>query len=166
VTLYLLDANVLITADAQYYEMSRVPEFWDWLKYQGEQGTAKLPVEVFEEVVAGSGDLTAWLKEPDNKAALLLLEEADQTRVNAVISQGYAPDLNDSELEALGRDPFLISYALVAPADRCVVTTEVSKPSAKRHNRKIPDVCQTVGASCVNSFEFVRRLDFRTNWNR
>lgn len=29
--LYLLDANVLITANNSYYEIGRVDEFWDWL---------------------------------------------------------------------------------------------------------------------------------------
>ena len=29
--LYLLDANVLITANRDYYSVKRVPEFWAWL---------------------------------------------------------------------------------------------------------------------------------------
>ena len=29
--LYLLDANVLIDANRDYYPIHRVPEFWDWL---------------------------------------------------------------------------------------------------------------------------------------
>ena len=29
--LYLLDANVLIDANRDYYPLGRVPEFWDWL---------------------------------------------------------------------------------------------------------------------------------------
>ena len=29
--LYLLDANVLIDANRDYYPLERVPEFWDWL---------------------------------------------------------------------------------------------------------------------------------------
>ena len=33
--LYLLDANILITAANTYYGISRVPEFWSWLQHQG-----------------------------------------------------------------------------------------------------------------------------------
>lgn len=33
------------------------------------------------------------------------------------------------------------TYALVSSDDRCVVTTERHRPSKKRANRKIPDVC-------------------------
>ena len=33
--LYLLDANVLIDANRDYYPVARVPEFWDWLLEMG-----------------------------------------------------------------------------------------------------------------------------------
>lgn len=36
--LYLLDANVLIDANRDYYPISRVPEFWDWLVHLGHRG--------------------------------------------------------------------------------------------------------------------------------
>lgn len=49
--LYLLDANVLIDANRDYYPIERVPEFWDWLAAIGEQGQAKIPLEIYAEVV-------------------------------------------------------------------------------------------------------------------
>jgi hypothetical protein len=33
--IYLLDANILITAANTYYGISRVPEFWSWLTASG-----------------------------------------------------------------------------------------------------------------------------------
>lgn len=39
--LYLLDANVLITANNSYYALDRVPEFWEWLADVGGRGNAK-----------------------------------------------------------------------------------------------------------------------------
>jgi hypothetical protein len=30
-TLYLLDANVLIPAHEDYYTIDRIPHFWEWL---------------------------------------------------------------------------------------------------------------------------------------
>ena len=35
---YLLDANVLITANNLYYAIDQVPEYWEWLTYMGGQG--------------------------------------------------------------------------------------------------------------------------------
>jgi len=41
--------------------------------------------------------------------------------VQHVLEHGYAPDLNDVEIEEIGKDPFLIAAALAGP-DRAVVT--------------------------------------------
>jgi hypothetical protein len=41
-----------------------------------------------------------------------LHETVDITLVQNVVNNGYAPDLTDVEVEAIGRDPFLIAYAL------------------------------------------------------
>jgi hypothetical protein len=54
--LYLIDANVLITAHNLYYPVDAVPEFWSWLAHQAEQGAIKMPLEIFEEVKDGSTD--------------------------------------------------------------------------------------------------------------
>jgi hypothetical protein len=165
--LYLLDANVLITASREYYPIDQVPEFWSWLQYQATSGFVKIPLEVIEEVRAGRRDndlLMDWISQDENAEPLLLEEAVDAVLVQRVVSTGYAADLTDDELEKVGRDPFLIAYALSNPDDRCVVTTEVSRPSAQRQNRKIPDVCRAVGVRCCGPFSMNRDLGFRTGW--
>lgn len=161
--IYLLDANVLITAKNQYYEFGRVDQYWEWLAFQGEQGHVKIPIEIYEEITVGKDDLAAWAKA--NKEALLLEEEVDVGLVQHVTSAGYAPDLTDIELEAVGRDPFLIAYALVDVENRTVVTGEV-RSNKQRQNRPIPSVCDTLGVKSCDQFAFGRSLDFRTNWKR
>ena len=84
--------------------------------------------------------------------------------VARVIDEGYAADLTDDEVEKIGRDPFIIAYALSDPGEMCVVTTEVSRPTRQRANRHLPDVCADFGIDCCNTFEFVRRLNFSTSW--
>lgn len=162
--LYLLDANVLITANNSYYSIDRVPEFWDWLIHVGTQESAKLPVEIFEEIKGGKDALSVWIKDAENKDALLFTEQVNVALVSRVTDEGYANDLSDDEVEQLGRDPFLIAYALAFPDDRCIVTTEVSKPARRRANRHIPDVCLSMGVKCVDSFAFFRDLNFSTSW--
>ena len=49
--LYLLDANVLIDANRDYYPIARVPEFWDWLLEMGRLGRIRIPLEIYEEVI-------------------------------------------------------------------------------------------------------------------
>ena len=168
--LYLLDANILITANDTYYPLARVPEFWDWLVNCGIQGRVKVPREIYEEITKGKDrkghedPLKIWIK--DNKNALLFDEEADVMLVKQVLSTSYAPDLNDVEIERIGADPFLISYALIDPTQRRVITAEVSRPSAQRANRKVPNVCQTLGVKSLTIFDLIEELDFTTGWQR
>jgi hypothetical protein len=162
--LYLLDANVLIDANRDYYPIERVPEFWDWLVHMGRLGSVKIPLEVYEEIKNGKDKLAEWAKQGETEKALLLEEEIDVSLVSQVVNAGYANDLTDDEVEILGRDPFLIAHALKAKEERIVVTTEVSKPSRKRANRHVPDVCRTFDIASCNTFQFVRNLNFSTNW--
>lgn len=120
----------------------------------------KTPREIYQEVARSTDRLGDWLRQPQVRAAIILAEQPDPVTVAHVITTGYAPDLNDIEVEDLGRDPFLVAAALSGP-DRVVVTREISRPSKRRQNRKIPDVCADYGIICINDFELWRRLDFR-----
>jgi len=95
---------------------------------------------------------------------LVLNEDVQEDLVTKVTYEGYADDLTDVEIEAIGRDPFLIAYALASKKDRCVVTTEGSKPSVKRQNRQIPNVCDDFGVRWCNSPTFTKELKFSVHW--
>ena len=160
--LYLLDANVLITAHTLYYPI-------DWLAHHATVGSLKIPLENFEEVKDGGTDeekdlLFAWISSRGIREKLVFDGQSDPKVVADVISRGYAADLTDEEILAVGRDPFLIAHALASPKDRCVVTTEVSKPSRKRQNRHIPDVCNSLGVQCCDTFKMTKALGFKTGW--
>lgn len=161
--IYLLDADTLIRADNTFYRLNRVPQFWDWLRYQGTLGNVKIPIEQFEEITVGTGELVHWLKDEETKEALLLDEEADPVLVAEVTLKGYG-DLDESEIENVGRDPFLISYGYAETTKRCVVTFENSAPGKKGKNRKIPDVCKDLGVGCRTLFDMIETLDFTTDW--
>lgn len=164
--IYLLDANVLMDANRDFYSFDMVPEFWPWLHHLGEQGVVKMPLEVYEEVKAGKDGLAEWAKEPEIEAALLFDEDVNIDLVQTVITDGYAPNLSDIEVEQVGRDPFLIAYALADSDNRCIVTTEVSKPRRQRANRHVPDVCNDFAIQTRNAFQFIRELGFTTKWNQ
>lgn len=164
--LYLLDANILITAANTYYGIGRIPEFWSWLQYQAVSGRIKIPIEMYEEVLEGrkeDDELLDWVKDDKNRAALVLDEMPKPALVRRVVTEGYANDLTDDEVEKLGRDPFLIAYAF-ENVERCIVTTEVSKPKKQRHNRHVPDVCKSLKVSWCGPWELNERLGFTTAW--
>lgn len=156
-TLYLLDANVLIRAHEDYYPVDRIPQFWVWLLEMAASDTIKMPRVIFDEVRPSPGPLADWIKRQDVKDALVLNERT--TGVQQVVAKGYAPDLNDVEIEKLGKDPFLIAAALAGP-DRVVVSREVSKPAATRANRKVPDVCKILGVMSITDFRLYSILKF------
>ncbi|WP_026100747.1 DUF4411 family protein [Synechococcus sp. PCC 7336] len=164
--LYLLDTNVLIDANRDYYSIARVPEFWEWLEELGKQGRVKIPNEMFDEIKQGKkeDELTKWVNNGQVRDALLLDEEFDPILVQKAVHVGYANDLTDIEIEEIGYDPFLIADALADPKNRVVVTTEVSKPKKQRANRRVPDVCNAVGIQSCHTFQMIRKLDFSTNW--
>jgi len=162
--LYLLDANVLIDANRDYYPIERIPEFWEWLINVGNNENVKIPIEILEELKEGNDNLAKWAKQKEVSSALLLNEEAKVSVVSSIINEAYAPDLTDDEVVKIGRDPFLVSYAIKDKSNRSIVTTESSKPRRKRANRHVPDVCDSLGVMWCNSFDLLKDLDFRTNW--
>jgi hypothetical protein len=161
--LYLLDADTLITGDRLAYPLRRFPIFWTWLRHQGSPGLVKIPIEQFEEITGGRGELVDWLQIDENKEALLFTEEADPDAVARVTLEGYG-NLNENEIEQVGRDPFLISYGLIDVGERAIVSFEVSAPAKQRARRKVPDVCRDFGVPCCNLYELIHALDFTTDW--
>ena len=163
VALYLLDANVLIDANRDYYPIERVPQFWVWLLEMAKSGRVKVPHEVYDKVVDAQTDvLSEWLVA--NRDVIILDESVPVELVQQVINYRYAADLTDVEHGKLNEDPFLVAYALADVANRRIVTTEVSRPTKTRANRHIPDVCNDPNPKvlCVNTFRMIRELDFRT----
>lgn len=170
--IYLLDANTLIDAKRDYYPIDSVPEFWEWLVFHGNQGNIKIPVEIYEEFSDttnkdGKKDtLAVWSHQTHVKDALLFNEQAEPDLVARITYGGYVANPTDQEIEKIGRDPFLISYALKDVNNRCIVTTEPSKPSKTGANRKIPDVCKDFDILCIHSFQMFRQMKFSTSWKK
>ena len=161
--LYLLDANVLIDANRDYYPIARVPEFWDWLIHVAGRSQVKVPLEIYEELMVKDDALTHWLK--NHQQQVLLDEDVRRELVAHVTANGYAEDLDDEEIVKIGRDPFLIAYALADSSSRSVVTTETSRPKRLRANRHLPDVCDNFHVLHCDTFEFLRTLNFTTRWD-
>ena len=164
--LYLLDANVLIDANRDYYPIERVPEFWDWLVEMSNRGHVRVPDEMYEEIVLPKPIrqdlLVDWLT--DYRNVIRLDEPAVPEVVAYVTDQGYGDELTEDEVEKVGRDPFLIAYAVVDIDNRCVVTNEQARPGRARGNRHLPDVAKNLNVRCINAFDLIQELDFRTNW--
>jgi len=168
--LYLLDANILIRAHADYYAIDRVPQFWDWLLHHAGAGAIKIPLEIYDEMEEGGrprpGDLfLPFLRRAEVKRALILREEVIPDNVTTVLTLGYGgPAPDDQALEEMGKDPFLIAYALTDVRGRCVVTAEISRRTQTGARAKIPDACQDVGVRSIGPYDFYKELNFTIDW--
>jgi len=162
--LYLIDASTLISAHNTYYALHRVPEFWLWLRHQGEAGNIKIPPSIYAEVEDGNDALATWMADAGSKDVLLFNEQPAPLLVQAVLAH-YGANLSEADVETIGKDPFLIAAALADHNGRCVVTAEVSKPTRQGANRHIPNICDDLGVNWHTPVELLNALDFSTGWN-
>ncbi len=167
--MFLVDSNVLITAQNTYYSIEMVPEFWDWLLHHARADRLKVPAEMVAELVAGSPPLgrhplVDWVRAGDTRAALTLPGDSDPGVVADVAERCYAPLLQEQEVARIGMDPFIVAHALRDRADRCVVTNEVSAPGQVRGKRKMPDACAIMGVKSCHTFALLAQLGFSTGW--
>ena len=165
---YLLDSNVLITANALYYETGRIPQFWDWISDKAKNGAIKVPDEILREITPSDNDqaFKSWMTE--NSSKLKLVEESNNLDVFQVLSKGYGfdPDtLREGVSVENTNDAILVAYAFSANGSRCIVTLEAEQtvhgPLPSPANRKIPLVCDLLGVPHINTFDLIRKLDFR-----
>ncbi len=159
--IYLLDANILIRAHEDYYPLDGVPQFWDWLLVTAATGQIKMPTEIHAEIAISNGVLGAWASDQAVIDVMVLQETVDSALLNRVLEKGYGPDMTEADIEKIGRDGFLVAYALAAPDNRTVITKENSKPTAQKGNRKVPDVCDAVGVKWKRDFPVFKELGFK-----
>lgn len=160
--MFLIDANVLITAKNTYYPMEHIPQFWDWLIKKGYEDEIKIPHEIYDEMANYSDNLASWIRGEDAKEALLLNEDADPALVQQALRLGYQSDdakFTDSELIKVGRDAFLVGYG-IADRSRTIVTKEITKRTQRFGATRLPDACDDCAVNWCDDFRMYRVLDF------
>ena len=118
------------------------------MQYQGAAGHVKIPLEVMEEIKEGRKDgdlLIDWISDDANYDALLFQEAVDAALVQHVVANGYAPDLTDDEVDKIGRDPFLIAYAMVP----VVILGGSQKDSVRELYQQVYDAVVVAGCAGV-----------------
>lgn len=157
--MYLLDANVFITAKNVHYDFDVVPGFWDWVDDAVSTDRAVSIDKVLAELKAQKDDLAAWaavrpslFRKSDDGIAAALTQVAQW----AVGQPRFRPAALSTFLSSA--DYFLVAHAL-AYGDT-VVTHEVAAPLAQARV-KIPDACLGVGVPYTSPFAMLRRESAR-----
>ena len=162
----LIDANVIIDANAHYYSMEFCPGFWDWLSTALADGSVALIPAVRDELTPRSPLLSRWLREDARVSAPAIqtaLTDAHQT-VRAAIQQMDCT-LESRERFLAGADFQLVSYAVAG--NHRVVTRETPEDPRKQKKRlKIPDLCGRLSVPCIGPFQMLREHGVRLEWAR
>jgi hypothetical protein len=105
-TLHLLDADVLIRAHEDYYPIDRIPQFWAWLVEMAEATAIKMPIQIYNEVAPSRGILADWLRRPDVKEDLVLLNLPIWLALSACSRAATLPTSPMSRSRRSGKIPF------------------------------------------------------------
>lgn len=153
---YLLDANVFIQAQNQYYGFDIVPAFWDWLVSANSDGKVFSVEKVADELLGYGDELSDWAKDRSQAGGFFL--SSDDAVLNSLKdAAAWASGQSFSEA-AVNEFLQAADYYLVAHAHahgHVIVTQEVYEPAITR-KIKIPNACQSLGVQWMNTYAMLR----------
>jgi hypothetical protein len=158
---YVLDANVFIEAARRYYAFDIAPLFWESLVQHAANRRLQSIDRVKQELERGKDELATWATSQFNDAFASTDEEDVIESYSEVMSwvqvQDQFLDAAKADFAAVA-DGWLIAYARSKAF--IVVTHEVFDPSSRR-KVPIPNVCEALGVSYVDTFAMLRELGVR-----
>lgn len=158
---YVLDANVFIEAARRYYAFDIAPPFWESLVQHAANRRLQSIDRVKQELERGKDELAAWATSQFNDAFASTDEEDVVEAYSKVMNWVQAQDQFSNAAKADfadGADGWLVAYAKTK--GYIVVTHEVLDPDIKR-KVPIPNVCEVLGVSYVDTFAMLRELGVR-----
>ena len=161
---YVLDANVFMTAHHDYYAPDLCPGFWECLEHYSHEGRLSSIDRVRDEILSPD-KLADWVKQAPNN---LFRSSAQREVVNAFSEMqswvwGNAQFLTSAKDEfARVADGWLAAYAKVHRA--IVVTEEVFDPNVRKRV-PLPNVCRKFDVAYRDTFAMLRALGVRFDWS-
>lgn len=156
--MYLLDANVFITAKNLHYGFDFAPGFWEWLDRGHSAGLLCSVDAVGHELAAGADELSTWSA---SRGALFLRPDSAtlpslQTVARWATSSGFTSSAVHTFLDSA--DYQLVAYAHAH--GHTVVTHERPAPEARRRIL-IPNACVAMGVPWIDPYTMLRRENVR-----
>jgi hypothetical protein len=161
-SVYLLDANVLISAARLYYAFDIVPGFWNALVQQANYGKIISIDRVCDEINRGDDELVTWINQQFNSFVSTDDPEVLGKYREMMIWAYNQPQFTDAAKDEFARadyaDPWIVAYAATY---NCVVVTLEELKSDIRRKIPIPNVCRAFGVNSINTFQMLRSLEMR-----
>ena len=165
-SLFLLDANALITPYNQYYAFDLVPSFWKALSKQIKTKRIALLDVARNEI--NNEELSDWIVKQEeliifNHIEAKVIEEYRRVMQYVNDCGLYLKSAFDLWAQEKVADPWLIAAASVNQF--VIITTEVPSGGLGINNpnkeAKIPDVAKAFDVECRDVFSFMRALGIR-----
>ena len=158
---YVLDANVFIEAARRYYAFDLAPPFWESLVQHAAKGRICSIDRVKQELERGKDELAEWATSQFNDAFASTDEEDVIESYSEVISwvqaQGQFLDAAKADFAAVAYG-WIVAYAKTK--EYIVVTHELPAADARK-KVPIPNVCEALGVTYVDTFAMLRELGVR-----
>ncbi|GAA1474509.1 DUF4411 family protein [Corynebacterium felinum] len=164
--MYLIDANVLMTAADTHYPEDVVPSFWLQILDLLNSGEAKIPQAVYNELIAYQQKwLFQWVKNNVISDKHVLTEDLNQilnlAKVTEWVTNQRKPEyrIHHREKFLAGADPRIIAAAMSERAQ--IVTYEKAASDPNSRKVKIPEVAAEFNVTCISPIEMLRACNRR-----
>ncbi|GBD90789.1 hypothetical protein BMS3Abin04_01508 [bacterium BMS3Abin04] len=163
---YILDTNVFIEAFRRYYSFDIAPSFWEFLINTAKTKKIISIDRVYSELTNGNDVLAEWIEKKfrfafiDTKNNSEILNKYAELMNWAVNQTQYSQNAIDEFARVENADPWLIAIAIVN--NFTIVTHEVFDTQIKK-KIPIPNVCKEFNVDYINTFEMLRKLNFKFN---
>lgn len=157
---YLLDTNTFIQAKNQYYAMDVCPGYWEWLERENGLGRIGSITEVARELKKQEDELSSWIKERNEPAFFLPVDDQQTQSVYAEIANYVVQHYEEKHFASFLNvaDPWLVAKAKATGA--VLVTHEALVP-ANSKKVKIPNICNQFDVQYISTFALLSRLEAR-----
>ncbi|RMG25114.1 MAG: DUF4411 family protein [Bacteroidetes bacterium] len=160
--IYVADSNFFIQAHRANYPLDIVVSFWNKVKQLADQGIIISIDKVKKELFDQNDELETWCRE--NLPPYFFKSSDDTISYYTQVCEWavsrnshYLPRAIDEFLDAEEADAFLVGFALADPANRMIVTQEISQPN-RRNKIKIPEACDALNIRYINTIGMFRAL--------
>ena len=162
--LFVLDANVFITAHRSYYALNLCPGFWDCLIHYFNAERIVSIDRVRDELVGYGDALSDWTKGAPPELFVPSLEEPVTDAYREVMRRVYdnpqfIPQAKDDF--SRGADGWLVAYARTYGG--ILVTLETYRQNVKKRV-PLPNVCDQFGVAWMDTFAMLSELGVRFGW--
>lgn len=160
--IFIVDSNFFIQAHRFTYPLDIAHSFWNKVKQLADSGTIVSIDKVKDEIYDNKDLLTAWCASnlPQNffhdTSSSIVSYRAVTTWVLSRNGH-YMQNAVNEFLAADEADAFIVAYTLDDPANRIIVTQEISNPMQK-NKVKIPEACNSLGVRYLNMMDMFRQL--------